>query len=485
MLAALGAAAAWPPILAGYLHGRGAFDQLRFHEPAIFTFAGDWPRPDLSDYLSATTPGYHLVMAYIAITPGADRALVQLAGSVFYLGLLALLGSAVAKRLGPMLGVAMTLPLAASLYVYSAGVWLLPDNAGWLLVLTTILLACSAAPNWRTIACAGLTMVLLVMMRQIHLWAAATLWASAWLGATAPTTRGGLAGEVSRLFGAPRRSFRAMLPALIATAPAFALVGGFAALWGGLTPPTFQVHYHGGNPAAPAFVLALLGIFSVPFAPLLLSVFADAWAASRVRTLGWIVIAGGAGLLLSAAFPTTYDQDAGRWTGLWNIVRALPEWAAPADRSILMVALGTFGGICLIGWCTLLPFRVRWIVLTALAGFIAAQAASRELWQRYNEPFVLILLPVLAAIGIAAADPRSRVARLSPTLLAVPMIMLGATFATITARELATAPRVETEPAPLLSDQTREVIESRQNVDDSPAPTTDEPADEEADAESP
>ena len=40
--------------------------------------------------------------------------------------------------------------------------------------------------------------------------------------------------------------------------------------------------------------------------------------------------------------------------------------------------------------------RTRWIGLAALVAFIAAQTASHNCWQRYHEPFILILMAVMA-----------------------------------------------------------------------------------------
>ncbi|HZW10024.1 MAG TPA: hypothetical protein VFF69_08980, partial [Phycisphaerales bacterium] len=79
---------AWPLIFSGFVKGRGAADQLNYHEQVIRTFAADWPNPDYSDYLSATTPGYHTLLAAVAHFLTDDRRVLQLIASAFTLGLL-------------------------------------------------------------------------------------------------------------------------------------------------------------------------------------------------------------------------------------------------------------------------------------------------------------------------------------------------------------------------------------------------------------
>jgi hypothetical protein len=107
---------------------------------------------------------------------------------------------------------------------------------------------------------------------------------------------------------------------------------------------------------------------------------------------------------------------------LWNVARRLPTFA---DRSPLVIGLACLGGAILAAWAVVLPRRDRWLFLAAWAGFTVAQAANREAWQRYYEPFVLILF-ALAAARLIAVDssptttPREtsfRWANLGPLLL--------------------------------------------------------------------
>src|SRR3954471_19287846 len=53
-------------ILSQRIPGRVAYDQKLYHDPSIRQFASQWPDFDFWHYLSATTPGYHVLMAGVA-----------------------------------------------------------------------------------------------------------------------------------------------------------------------------------------------------------------------------------------------------------------------------------------------------------------------------------------------------------------------------------------------------------------------------------
>ena len=114
IIAALFVATAWPVIALGVMRGRMASDQLRFHEVVIRLFAADLPSPDLSDYRSATSPGYHLVLAAASKLVGDSRLALQLAGSLFTIGLLALVALVVAERRRTLETILLCLPIAAT-----------------------------------------------------------------------------------------------------------------------------------------------------------------------------------------------------------------------------------------------------------------------------------------------------------------------------------------------------------------------------------
>jgi hypothetical protein len=426
----------WPVIFSGFVRGRGAGDQLNYHEQAIRRFAAELPHPDFSDYLSATTPGYHTVLAVIARTVSDERSLLQWAGSLFTLGLVGLLAWAVRRQGSPSpeagpapsppaasgAPIMLVLPLMLSMAVFHSGVWMLPDNAGWLGVLGVWLLALRGKFDWVTVVGGGLALTALVLVRQIHLWPWAMLLTAAWLGPRGPGDAGFDFGRDMRELcsGPGRRLVRTGL-VFAAGVPAVLALLWFWRLWGdSLTPPVFHERHVGVNPTAPAFVLALFGSIGLFF----LAFVVDGLRALWVRHTWLLVLAVVVSLALGLAGPSTRTIYEGRNSGLWELVRYFP---APGRRSVVLVPLAVLGGVQLAAWFVQLDRRDRWIMLAAAVAFMAAQCASFQLWQRYTEPLVLLWLALAASRVRPARSPAGEGWRLvGPGVLAGAMAVLTA-----------------------------------------------------------
>lgn len=415
-------------IFTGRVPTRAAYDQMYYHEPTVRLFASQLPRPDFYDYYSATTPGYHVALAVVArIIPDSTQAL-QVTSALIGSLLIALLAAACATPfarvqpanapsqssfLATLLPAALALPLACSMYVFQSGAWLLPDNAGWFLSLCACLFVLRAAsPHARAreglILVAGLVVALVVFTRQSHAWTAGVVWLGAWLAATlAPASSSTSQPEPFRfallrdaLFSSiPRRVAWAAAGAM-ATIPAILTLLYFINLWHGLTPFRFQFQHQGRSPAALAMTLALVGLFSILLAPIVLPLLARLWRAGW-NAGRWAILAALAIALLASLIPnTTYSIDDGRWTGLWNLVRATP--AIAGHTSPLLLALALMGSVSLVAWLSAWPtWPQRLVILAMLLGCTAAVAAGSELWPRYLEPLVLIVIALSAAQALA------------------------------------------------------------------------------------
>lgn len=403
--------------------GRAGFDALNYHVPTIVRFADQMPRPDLSDYLSATTPGYHLLMAVCGFTGATSIGAAAIGVVLLQVTFTGLFGRISKYRVflesrgdaqatDPSVGLSwlcrlcITAPLLASVYVFTSSAWSLPDNLAWAGVVAVLVTAIHFRQSAVVYVFAAVFLALLVFVRQIHLWAAAPLVVAAWMSAGIQSglpvrlNQSHEAGWTWRdlLFTQLDRRIKRAAMAVLCTLPAFALVGFFVHLWGGLTPPTFQGQYPVdmskppllrliNAPAAPAFVLALFGVFG--------SFFAAWWGPAAIRGLkhsrGRVVLIAGAvfGLLAAVIPATTYSMAEGRWSGLWNIAAKLPT---VGHTSLLIAACSILGGVIVAAMMLGMRVNQAAVLLTSIAGFAAAQMASFQLWQRYNEPFVLIVL---------------------------------------------------------------------------------------------
>lgn len=445
---------------------RVRYDQDGFHLPTIRTFAAQWPTPDLRDYLSATTPGYHLLLAIVDRFVADSTIALRIASALFSIGLFATLGWCAGHaghgssrdtsasdsspresvpRESAIMALVACLPVLACPYVIVSSAWLLPDNLGWWGVLAMIVLSLRRRLDAYFFIVAGVLLLALVMVRQIHLWTLGVLLAAAWLG-SAPSLLPRTAPPTSRWWGllstddwrallgtgdAPDRAsttsselapasltpvatawrwrFARVALVLLVALPTIGALAWLASLWGGLTPPgnirpplagaeaNFS-RVHGGNPAVPALVLSLLGAYALFFAGHLWNAALD-----LLRTRAWV--AAGAvlvGLLVAIVPATTYDKVAERWSGVWQLVERLPIIAG--HTSVLMLVFAPIGalaaatiahGLCGPG------ARERWVFIATVVGFTLAASAQALAWQRYVDPLVLIVL-VLGAIRVGA-----------------------------------------------------------------------------------
>ncbi|MBL8991680.1 MAG: hypothetical protein JNJ48_08900 [Phycisphaerae bacterium] len=394
-------------------------DQNDYHLQAIRSFAQQWPRPDLHDYASATTPGYHLLMAGASGVVGDGERPLRLASLLISLPLVGLMAHWCVRRAGRPGAALMALPFACSPYVLASGAWLLPDNAAWLGVLGVLMFCWRGRVDGWFVAGGALVLAVLVLTRQIHLWTAAPLLAAAWIGNGASgDERPPLLSriEFGLLLGEPRARVARAAAALVAATPAVALLAAFVSAWGGLVPPRFQTVLHGGNAATPAFVLSLLAIYGLALAPLLWDRLVEL-VRERPAVLLLALTAGAAVALVPA---TTYSVEDGRWTGLWQVAAQAP--VIGGRTSVIILLLAPAGAVVAALIASGLNLRERWVWLAALAGFTLAQSANHACWQRYVEPALLMLVAMAGARLLADVNRSGvhrRVATAAPVALAV------------------------------------------------------------------
>jgi hypothetical protein len=151
-----------------------------------------------------------------------------------------------------------------------------------------------------------------------------------------------------------------------------------------------------------------------------------------------LVLAIAAAGFLAAVLPETTPSGpipGYRHSGLWHVAGLVG--VVGGRTSLLMVALSTAGAVIILAWGRALSFRDRWVLRAALAAFMAAQSASPMVWQRYDEPLVLMVCAIMACRIPGAISPRLHVLRVAGPLI------LGVLLAGLTTAVIATSSPTE------------------------------------------
>ena len=400
------ACVALPLIVFNYDHGRAYYDQLNYHAPAIRHFLAGG---DFRDYPSATTPGFHLVMAAVARWISDSERVLKFVSFLITSASIWVLTQRVARQArGGIQAVTLVLPLLFSIYFLPAGVWLLPDNLAWLSVLWVLILALDFRDDGRWYVLTSLSLVVAVLVRQSNLWLCFVVYATAMT--SAPPGR----DQTFAWWPLTRTS--------LATVPSVCVVAYFVTLWHGTVPPSFAQKHSSVNLAAAPYLLSIFAVYSVFYLPLIWSE-ASRWMRGRngIRLSCWGAITGLSTTLLT---PTDWSADQGRVSGLWNLTRLLPSIE---HHSLVIVALSVLGGVSGALWLSLASPRVRTVTVASVLGFVAAQSLSHFVYERYYAGLVFFLIILLADDILSRAPVPSRAAFAGPAAFAaINAVILGA-----------------------------------------------------------
>lgn len=426
----------------------GAGDQEFFHLPAITQYAHELPRVELFRARAIEGPLYHLTLAPVVRYVSSSRAVLQSLSSVFALAFLLVVFATYGRLVGRWAALALTLPLACSLYVVQSAGWLATDDASLLFVAIAVFACLDLSPweraspvgssagaepavatgtTWRVglrgrdrprLALAGVASLLAVWTRQIDAWLVGIVLVA---GVAAARPLGRLdRGQLLRAVGA------AAIPLLG--------VAVLLAVWGGLTPPRFQ-GFQGQpylRPSSFALALAVFGLFSIPFLAAL-----GEWPRASLALLARdraAIACVAAGAATALVVPSSYSPSFGRAGGVvWHLVAHGP---VVGQRSLLLAVLAAWGALTVLQWWRLYrggadAWRAGILLLVVLAVAVA-QAVSANVFQRYFEPVQLIVLISLTALAWAhksrAGDrPRARrAAAWLGVLIAVQLAVTGA-----------------------------------------------------------
>ena len=266
----------------------------------------------------------------------------------------------------------------------------------------------------------GLAAGAAVATRQIHVWVAAPVAAACLLAS--PLRR------FAPAWMRPERSEPAR-PAMVAVAivaggAPLAVLAWFVWLWGGLMPPAYvDLHNTGVNEATFAFAFAMAGGLGVFLAP-------AALIERRDLTRPVSLALAGAGLLAATLPATDYALKHRAFGALWRIVELTP---AIGGRSLVLVVGAVVGGLVLGALWSAADRRGRGpisaLLLLSALGWALAQSFNSMAWQRYFEPFLLVLLAWLVANARPSDAPAQRWRWAGP--IALGLIQLGLSIASL------------------------------------------------------
>lgn len=392
-------------------------DELEYHLPIIRTIVEQWPAVDIVRYESATSPGFHLLMAAVWRATDAPQAMKWL-NACFGLGLLLAMFLTAARFVPAWGALALVLPLLFNQYILGAAVWLTTDNAALLCVVLalggSIMVRAGGARLLRCGVYAGLA----VCVRQLHVWLAAPIGLAGLVASPLVVLVPRMLRPAPQGASAARSSWLMLGAGLLAAAIPFLTLAYFSWIWGWRLMPIcsgwVQLHALGPNPASPAFALALvavLGLFFLPFcAAELLRLRLSDRAAWSVLLIGALV----------AAIPeTSYVWKSRSYGFLWRIVERVPDVAERSPVIMLLAPLGALGLLLMHRAAAQAGHAARSLVLQlSLLGWLCAQTFNSMAWQRYFEPVLLLGLAWLAALTVRRSPepegPRAPLAKLWP-----------------------------------------------------------------------
>jgi hypothetical protein len=367
---------ALPLILLDYNAGRAYQDSFHGHLPTIMAFVDHL---DFSNYESATTPGFHVLIALFAKFISPNIVFLKFISSLITALFTGIFAGLLYERAGRTTTIVLLLPMILSLYFLPDGVWIVPDNLAWLTVAAIILLTVNAAPGPGYYICTGTILMIAVLVRQSNLWLAAVPWSI------------GLMPFLFKDIRPENKMLHALLSILV-TLPAFLVLFYFYHIWGGLVPPAVQVrHGRGMSYCVPAFFLSIFLVYSVFYIPFVMQALKKTITRSTAPFIGSGFCIG----FLAAVIPATdFNHEAGRFSGFWNFVRLAPDIG---HVSTLLTITSSLGGAMLFSWLLLLKKDLRITILLATVAFTLALIPNTLVLERYFAGFVFILIFLILA----------------------------------------------------------------------------------------
>ncbi|MBA4695779.1 MAG: hypothetical protein H2069_00140 [Legionella sp.] len=331
---------------------------------------------------TAMTPGYHLFVAHVSKMLGLhtihdDTWIIRLLNLLFGYGSLALVWKIVYQQCqNKWQTLCLVFPLSASYYFLSAAIWISTDNpALFFYTLILYFFLQQKAPFYSIIG----AMFCLVFIRHIYLPVIGVCFCHAWVA---------------------QSKQKALLFALLTALPVVILVGIYAYIWGGLTPPALQKHnaFVFLSPLLLLHFFALAGLLVLPYLPFFITEIKKWSSSDLAKNLLFALLVAGTLWLLS---PSTYFDpndglgSAGRWGSMVWLIAKFTPFLSLGDKSLSVLLLAMIGAALLYAMVMRAMQQGYFPVEAAMLFFyVFGYACQVYAWQRYLEPVLLVTFAV-------------------------------------------------------------------------------------------
>jgi len=339
------------------------------HYGTILEFAQKPLMDVVRDYATTNGPFYYLLFGAIGKIIGFDLWKMRLLNVLASYGALAIVFLLFRNRLKmhPTRALAATVVLGLSPYFFGSSLILLTDNLTWLLLFGALYswLAYEESGSAGSAALGCVAMALACFTRQNAVWVVFPALVA-----------------ISRSRTTVGNRNLAYMGVVLSLAPLTFLV----TTWGGLVPPSSKLAFTSAglfNPRVASFILALLGVYALFIVP---------WEWVRVlrknrSALYWSLGAAGASIVANAIRPL--HREVLRSDGyLWR-VSALGQ---RGELSPIMWTLTLIGAVTAT-WLALRSARRELLIWGGtLVVFVLVSATSAQVFQKYYDVFVLLVL---------------------------------------------------------------------------------------------
>lgn len=351
-----------------------AKDEMYCHYKVIEQFYNQFPNFYLKDYLSTTTPLYHIIMAIICMIFSLSKYVVRVSGVILStIGLYITYRYLQAKNNNFIKNCFIITCMSVSLYIIGPATRASTDNLAFFFVIIALFLLdndIQTEQKNRNIILGVIFSIASILTRQFYVWIAGVIFLRIFDPKVEKRSK-------HLYFWGSIISAMSLLPFLL--------------LWRGLTTPTYQDRYTSGslmNLDVITFIICLLGFFTLLFRFTNYKEYISFLQIKKNRSLA--IILAGIAILYLIVNPLEIINDPtiqGGW--LLSVASKFPSLAG---TSILVWGLFILGFGELYRLIMISISNKQFVIISAFVLWALCNSFSSILYQKYYEPFVLFFV---------------------------------------------------------------------------------------------